>query len=92
MRPIAKTCSTSLQSARLTVPGSAGFRFFGDHEWINRFLFPISRELFLDDLMTLDATLATAIMNPGDVAEIGNREVKIRRQASPFSKGRAPEP
>jgi len=71
---------------RLTVPGSAGFRFFGDHEWINRFLFPISRELFRDDLKTLDATLATAIMNPGDVAEISNREVKIRRQASPFSK------
>ncbi len=45
-----------------------------------------SRELFLDDLKTLDATLATAIMNPGDVAEISNGEVKIRRQASPFSK------
>jgi L-ascorbate metabolism protein UlaG (beta-lactamase superfamily) len=71
---------------RLTVPGSAGFRFLGDHEWINRFLFPISRELFLDDLKTLDATLASAIMNPGDVAEISNGEVKIRRQASPFSK------
>ncbi|MEE8074469.1 MAG: MBL fold metallo-hydrolase, partial [Candidatus Binatia bacterium] len=26
---------------RLTVPGSAGFRFFGEHEWLNRFLFPI---------------------------------------------------
>ena len=38
-----------------------------------------SRELFLDDLKTLDATLATAIMNPGDVAEISNGEVKIRR-------------
>src|SRR5205809_257508 len=71
---------------RLTVPGSAGFRFFGDHEWINRFLFPIAREFFLDDLKTLDATLATAIMNPGDVAEISNGEVKIRQQASPFSK------
>lgn len=71
---------------RLTVPGSAGFRFFGDHEWLNRFLFPISRELFLNDLKTLDAALATAIMNPGDVAEISNEEVKIRRQAAPFSK------
>ena len=45
-----------------------------------------SRELFLDDLKTLDATLVTAIMNPGDVAKISNGEVKIRRQASPFSK------
>ena len=71
---------------RLTVPGSAGFRFVGDHEWLNRFLFPISRELFLDDLRTLDATLGTAMMNPGDVAEIINGEVNIRREASPFSK------
>src|SRR6266498_444900 len=71
---------------RLTVPGSAGFRFFGDHEWLNRFLFPISRELFLDDLKSLDATLEAAIMNPGDVAELTNGEVKIRREASPFSR------
>lgn len=70
----------------LTVPGSAGFRFFGEHEWVNRFLFPISRELFLDDLKSLDETLAAAIINPGDVAEISNGEIKIRRQASPFSR------
>ncbi|MGH7774394.1 MAG: MBL fold metallo-hydrolase [Candidatus Binatia bacterium] len=70
----------------LTVPGSAGFRFFGEHEWLNRFLFPISRELFLHDLRTLDATLETAIMNPGDVAEINSGDVKIHQQASPFSK------
>jgi L-ascorbate metabolism protein UlaG (beta-lactamase superfamily) len=70
----------------LTVPGSAGFRFFGEHEWLNRFLFPISRGLFLDDLRTLDATLETAIMNPGDVAEIHDGEVKIQREASPFSR------
>jgi len=71
---------------RLTVPGSAGFRFYGDHEWLNRFLFPISRELFLEDLRTLDATLETAMMNPGDVAEIHGGEVKIQRGASPFSR------
>jgi L-ascorbate metabolism protein UlaG (beta-lactamase superfamily) len=71
---------------RLTVPGSAGFRFYGDHEWLNRFLFPISRELFLEDLRTLDATLETAMMNPGDVVEIDGGEVKIQRAASPFSK------
>jgi hypothetical protein len=70
----------------LTVPGSAGFRFFGEHEWLNRFLFPISREIFLDDLRTLDATLETAMMNPGDVAEIHDGKVQIQRGASPFSR------
>ena len=71
---------------RLTVPGSAGFRFLGDHEWLNRYLFPISRELFLNDLENLDATLGAALMNPGDVAEVVNGEVKIHREASPFSR------
>ncbi len=70
----------------LTVPGSAGFRFFGEHEWLNRFLFPISRELFLDDLRALDTTLETAMMNPGDVAEIHDGKVQIQRGASPFSR------
>ncbi len=70
--------------ARLTVPGSAGFRFFGDHEWLNRFLFPISRNLFLDDLRALDATLATAILNPGDVVDINGGEVRVQQAASPF--------
>ncbi len=71
---------------RLTVPGSAGFRFFGEHEWLNRFLFPISRELFLGDLRTLDSTLETAIMDPGDVVEIDAGEVRIQRAASPFAR------
>lgn len=71
---------------RLTVPGSAGFRFFGEHEWLNGFLFPISRELFLEDLRTLDATLETAIMNPGDVADIHDGKVQIQTGASPFSR------
>ena len=70
----------------LTVPGSAGFRFFGEHEWLNRFLFPISRELFLHDLRALDATLETTMMNPGDVAEIHDGKVEIQRAASPFSR------
>ena len=70
--------------ARLTVPGSAGFRFFGNHEWLNRFLFPISRNLFLDDLRALDATLETAILNPGDVVDINGDEVKVQQAASPF--------
>ena len=29
---------------RIAVPASAGFRFYGAHEWLNAFLFPISRE------------------------------------------------
>jgi hypothetical protein len=61
---------------RLTVPGAAGFRFAGEIEWCNAFLFPISREQFVKDLRTLDPGLATAIANPGDVFEIDGGTVQ----------------
>ena len=67
---------------RLTVPGAAGFRFAGEIEWCNAFLFPISREQFVADLRTLDPDLATAIANPGDVFEIEAGTVQHRAGAS----------
>ncbi len=67
---------------RLTVPGAAGFRFAGEIEWCNAFLFPISREQFVADLRTLDPSLATAIANPGDVFEIEAGTVQHRAGAS----------
>ena len=67
---------------RLTVPGAAGFRFAGEIEWCNAFLFPISREQFVADLHRLDPNLATAIANPGDVFEIGGAAVQHRAGAS----------
>lgn len=67
---------------RLTVPGSAGFRFAGEIEWCNAFLFPISREQFVADLRTLDPNRATAIANPGDVFEIDAGTVQHRVGAS----------
>jgi UDP-MurNAc hydroxylase len=67
---------------KLTVPGAAGFRFAGEIEWCNAFLFPISREQFVADLRTLDPSLATAIANPGDVFEIEAGAVQHRAGAS----------
>jgi hypothetical protein len=64
------------------VPGAAGFRFAGEIEWCNAFLFPISREQYVADLKTLDPSLATAIANPGDVFEIEAGTVKHRPGAS----------
>lgn len=56
--------------ARRVVPGSAGFRFCGDHAWLNAFLFPISRERFVGDLRRLAFPGGTFVMNPGDVIEL----------------------
>jgi hypothetical protein len=54
----------------LVVPASAGFRFCGEHEWLNRFLFPISRERFIADLGQLDPHVDARMVDPGDVLEL----------------------
>ncbi len=68
----------------LLVPASAGFRFAGEHVWLNRFLFPVSRERFVDDLAQLDPALRVALLDPGDVVQLGAGEVAVERSASPF--------
>jgi UDP-MurNAc hydroxylase len=72
---------------RMTVPGSAGFRFAGPGmEWCNAFLFPMSRERFVADLARLAPDLETRIANPGDVFEIERGKVKHHVAASPIAK------
>ena len=54
----------------VVVPASAGFRFCGEHVWLNQFLFPISRERFVADLRRLEPDVDARVMDPGDVLEI----------------------
>jgi hypothetical protein len=66
------------------VPGSAGFKFAGDHAWLNSYLFPVSAERFAADLARLDPGIHTVLLRPGDVAEVEQGEVEVRPGASPF--------
>jgi UDP-MurNAc hydroxylase len=67
---------------RMAVPGAAGFRFAGPIAWCNAFMFPMSREQFVQDLGALDPTLQTSIANPGDVYEIDHGSVRHLPAAS----------
>jgi len=67
---------------RWIVPGAAGFRFCGNHAWLNHFLFPISRERFIADLKRLGFGGETRMMNPGDVIEIDRGRTSYRPGAS----------
>ena len=60
---------------RMVVPGSAGFRFCEAQEWLNAFLFPISRERFTGDVQQLDTNIEARIMNPGDIIELRKQAV-----------------
>lgn len=71
---------------KTVAPGSAGFKFCGDHAWLNKFLFPVSRERFVRDLQSLNPEIQTHIMNPGDVMEIARGSVSLSPGASGFVK------
>jgi L-ascorbate metabolism protein UlaG (beta-lactamase superfamily) len=71
--------------ARAVVPASAGFKFCGQHAWLNRFLFPVSRERFLADLGRLDPALNGYLLNPGDLIEVSGEEISVSRSALKFS-------
>jgi len=69
---------------RVVAPGSAGFKFAGDHAWLNRYLFPVSRERFIADLNRLDAGIRPVVLRPGDVVEVEEGMVEVRPGASSF--------
>jgi L-ascorbate metabolism protein UlaG (beta-lactamase superfamily) len=77
--------NTALQlQARCVVPASAGFRFTDDLAWLNRHVFPISRERFINDLRCLAPALHTAIVNPGDALTVRPGQVEVERQQAPY--------
>ncbi|MGQ0662215.1 MAG: MBL fold metallo-hydrolase [Pseudomonadota bacterium] len=67
---------------RTVAPGAAGFRFCGDHAWLNSFLFPISRQRFVADLDKVGYGGAAVVMDPGDVFDIDAGRVNFRPGAS----------
>lgn len=69
---------------RVVVPGSAGFKFVGNHAWLNPYLFPVSAERFASDLDRLDPRIRSLLPRPGDVVEVEGGEVEVRVGTSPF--------
>jgi hypothetical protein len=61
----------------LLVPASAGFRFAGEHSWLNPFLFPVSRERFAEDLRALDAGISVTLLDPGDQVILGGGDPRV---------------
>lgn len=69
---------------RLVVPGSAGFRFTGDHAWLNPYTFPIDRGRFLGDLNRMAPDIETFMANPGDIIEVNDGAIQCHEAASRF--------
>jgi len=68
-------------NAHVVVPAAAGFRFVDDFDYLNRLLFPVSVERFMQDLARLMPEAKVVSVDPGDVLEVGERGA-VQVQAS----------
>jgi L-ascorbate metabolism protein UlaG (beta-lactamase superfamily) len=66
------------------VPHACGYKYVGDGSWLNKFVFPATRELFARDVSKLATGADTIMANPGDVIELSAKAVTHQAAASPF--------
>ncbi len=71
---------------KVSVPGSAGFRYRDEYAFLNQYSFPTTQEQFLKDLADFCPEVETSTFYPGDVAEISPGGTDIHRNASDFVK------
>jgi L-ascorbate metabolism protein UlaG (beta-lactamase superfamily) len=73
---------------KFAVPGSAGFRYTDEFDFLNQFTFPTTQEQYLKDLHDFCPDITTSTFLPGDVAEITPQGSTIHRQAADFVRTR----
>lgn len=71
---------------KFVVPGSAGFRYRDEFEFLNQYSFPTTQEQFLRDLKDFCPEINSNVFYPGDVATITKEGVQISRGHSGFVK------
>ena len=71
-------------SPSLACPGAPLFRFLGDLDWLNRYVFTMSREQFSEHLTRLVPGQRTAVLRPGDEVILRDGGAEVRSQASAF--------
>jgi hypothetical protein len=76
--------NVQLVHPRVVVPSACGFKYTGDASWLNKFVFPATREMFARDVSILAPDVEVMIVNPGDVLEVSTATVTRRANASPF--------
>jgi len=71
---------------KFVVPGSAGFRYRDEFEFLNQYSFPTTQEQFLRDLKEFCPEINSSSFYPGDVATITKEGVRISSGSSDFIK------
>lgn len=78
--------SISLIKPSSLAPGANGFKFIDGSSWLNKVVFPITREQFCRDVAIVYPEVGENIFpfNPGDVVNFNNGEVSYMKQKSTF--------
>lgn len=66
------------------IPSACGFKYVGNGQWLNKFVFPATREMFLRDVSAFGTGMQAMAVNPGDVAEVQHGGATLHKGASPF--------
>ena len=66
------------------IPSACGFKYVGEGEWLNKFVFPATREMFLRDVSALGTGTQAMAANPGDVAEVRHGGATLHKGVSSF--------
>jgi UDP-MurNAc hydroxylase len=76
----------SLISPKAVAPGANGFRYRGDASWLNRVVFPVSRERFCKDAKAACPSLkdAVLVLDPGDVVHVEPEGIEKVAGGCPF--------
>jgi len=69
---------------RAVAPNACGYKYVGEGAWLNRFVFPATREMFVRDVSRLLPDIDIFIANPGDVIDVSPARVTHRPATSPF--------
>lgn len=69
---------------RSVVPSACGFKYVGEGKWLNKFVFPATREMFMRDVSALSKDVQVLAANPGDILEITHTGATLNRCASTF--------
>jgi hypothetical protein len=77
-----------LVAPKAIAPGANGFKFINGSSWLNKIVFPVTREQFCRDVQQAYPTIGDQIftLDPGDVIALKNGEVSYLPQKSSFVK------
>ncbi|MEH1770620.1 MBL fold metallo-hydrolase [Nostoc sp.] len=77
-----------LVAPKAIAPGANGFKFINGSSWLNKIVFPVTREQFCNDVQQAYPTIVNKIFSfdPGDVITLNNGEVSYSSQKSTFVK------